>query len=444
MKPSNQLPIKVVIMLIDEVFDLKEKNQWIRQSLMAIVKSLMKSFKGDSVNRKIKEHIADVVSDEQVARYLKNYRKRMWPKGLLADEAQARSPATQQLTKLLAKTKLLALVSDEMRHLLGNDTSRRGLFNLFELFQHKQLNKRLLVLLVENLLVNLFHTTTPSAATAATNSPPPSSLGGGGGVPVNSASGKNASTIIAHSASTNNIAASGHRLVQHSQSSTFSIVGGKTQGTPPPPPSHLTSQQSQAASSLTSSPSLTGSFHTQVATPSTPSTLSIQSSPLSNRLHLSRSSRVKAEWRLNQHRRRLSLFKQPLDTGDSSGAHDNRTPTHLLLRLFDSSRPVGGPSEHQSQEQQDTDEKKKNNQSTPSSTSPSPPYHQQQQQQTPVAVSSTPITDSLQTPTGQADTASVNLKIRHKTTTPLASSPSSTSTSNKIPRSKSLFQEIQC
>lgn len=41
----------MIILLIDEIFDLKEKNQWLRQSLMAIVKSILKNFKGDSMNR---------------------------------------------------------------------------------------------------------------------------------------------------------------------------------------------------------------------------------------------------------------------------------------------------------------------------------------------------------------------------------------------------------
>lgn len=60
--------------MIDEVFDLKEKNQWFRQSLMTIVKSFVKNFKGDSMNRKIKDKIADYLGQESVAHYLKNFR----------------------------------------------------------------------------------------------------------------------------------------------------------------------------------------------------------------------------------------------------------------------------------------------------------------------------------------------------------------------------------
>ena len=73
-KQSNNFPVRVLLMLIDEIFDLKEKNQWIRQSLMAIVKTYMKNVRGDSMNKKIKEQIADLVSAEYLARYFKNFR----------------------------------------------------------------------------------------------------------------------------------------------------------------------------------------------------------------------------------------------------------------------------------------------------------------------------------------------------------------------------------
>ncbi len=114
MNNSNNLPVRVVLVLIDEIFDLKEKNQWIRQSLMSIVKSFMKNFKGDSMNKKIKEQIADYLNEEHLARYLKNFRKRIWPKGYLADALCERTKNMKEITKILAKTKLLATVSGKL------------------------------------------------------------------------------------------------------------------------------------------------------------------------------------------------------------------------------------------------------------------------------------------------------------------------------------------
>ena len=62
------------------------------------------------MNRKIKEQIADYLNEEHLARYFKNFRKRIWPKGLLADPGIERTENIKQLTKVLAKTKFLESV----------------------------------------------------------------------------------------------------------------------------------------------------------------------------------------------------------------------------------------------------------------------------------------------------------------------------------------------
>lgn len=144
------------MVLIDEIFDLKEKSQWFRQSLISILKGYIRNFKGNSVNKKIKEHIADYMSEESIARFIKRFRKRVWPKGVLADRAEPRSKSVVEITKVLTKTKLLSVVSDELRTILSSEITRQGLYNLFEMFQYKTLNKRFIYVVIENLFVSLF------------------------------------------------------------------------------------------------------------------------------------------------------------------------------------------------------------------------------------------------------------------------------------------------
>jgi hypothetical protein len=144
------------LVLIDEIFDLKEKSQWFRQSLISILKGYIRNFKGNSMNKKIKEHIADYMSEESLARFIKRFRKRIWPKGVLADKTDPRSKSVIEITKVLAKTKLLSLVSDELKTILSGEITRQGLHNLFDLFQYKALNKRFIYVIIENLFVSLF------------------------------------------------------------------------------------------------------------------------------------------------------------------------------------------------------------------------------------------------------------------------------------------------
>jgi hypothetical protein len=102
----------------------------------------------------------------------------MWPRGYLADAELERSKGVKEITKVLAKTILLSYVSDELRHILGADTTRRGIFDLFDLFQHETLNKRFLNLLIENLLVQFYptaHALGSSCQNGLITSPPASS-----------------------------------------------------------------------------------------------------------------------------------------------------------------------------------------------------------------------------------------------------------------------------
>lgn len=83
-------------------------------------------------------------------------RKRLWPRGVLATEQPERSKSDKEITKLLVKTKLIGLVSDELRHLLGTDTTRSGLFSIFDMLQHKSMNKRFMYILIEYFLQSFF------------------------------------------------------------------------------------------------------------------------------------------------------------------------------------------------------------------------------------------------------------------------------------------------
>ena len=51
---------------------------------------------------------------------------------------------------------LMMPLTDEMRTMMGTDSIRQGTFNVFNMFQHKQLNKRFLFVFLEGVLETLF------------------------------------------------------------------------------------------------------------------------------------------------------------------------------------------------------------------------------------------------------------------------------------------------
>ncbi|KAG9333163.1 hypothetical protein JZ751_013421 [Albula glossodonta] len=88
-----------------DMFDLKERNQWLRRNIKNLLQQLIRATYGDTINRKIVDHVDFMTAPEQVADYVKRF---------------------------------------------------RGTLRVFEMFQHQQLNRRLVYVLLEGLLETMF------------------------------------------------------------------------------------------------------------------------------------------------------------------------------------------------------------------------------------------------------------------------------------------------
>lgn len=83
-------------------------------------------------------------------------RQSLWPNGVKAETKPPRDPETKARTRVAAKVALLSCLSDELKHIIGSETTRLGLLRVFELFQRPVLNRRLLYVFLEGILENLF------------------------------------------------------------------------------------------------------------------------------------------------------------------------------------------------------------------------------------------------------------------------------------------------
>ncbi|XP_039592097.1 sorting nexin-13 isoform X2 [Polypterus senegalus] len=153
---NDNIPLRVMLLLMDEVFDLKERNQWLRRNIKNLLQQLIRATYGDTINRKIVEHVDFMTSPEQVADYVKRFRDAFWPNGILAETPPRRDKAIRMRTRVAAKTNLLGIMPDELKHIIGADTTRKGILRVFEMFQHNQLNRRLVYVFLEGFLETLF------------------------------------------------------------------------------------------------------------------------------------------------------------------------------------------------------------------------------------------------------------------------------------------------
>lgn len=83
----------------------------------------------------------------------------MWPEGdHFNPNPPLREDSTKLRTKLAAKIALFALLSDDLKHVVGSVTCNSGLLNFFQMLQNKKLNTRLLLVVMDHVLKEVFQT----------------------------------------------------------------------------------------------------------------------------------------------------------------------------------------------------------------------------------------------------------------------------------------------
>ncbi|KAM8841324.1 sorting nexin-13 isoform 3-T3 [Spinachia spinachia] len=153
---DDNIPLRVMLLLMDEVFDLKEKNQWLRRNIKNLLQQLIRATYGDTINRKIVDHVDYLTSPEQVADYVKKFRDSYWPNGILAETLPRRDKSIRMRTRIAAKTSLLGIMPDELKHIIGADTTRKGILRVFDMFQYQPMNRRLVYVFLEGFLETMF------------------------------------------------------------------------------------------------------------------------------------------------------------------------------------------------------------------------------------------------------------------------------------------------
>ncbi|CTQ86675.1 Sorting nexin-13 [Caenorhabditis elegans] len=151
---SENIPLRVLVLVVSEVFGA-QGSAWFRRQLVTVIKHIVTPF-GTSINKRIVDIVNWLTSEQQVGGYLNSFRESMWPNGELAAEYVEKPPELHHKTRLLAKTLMLSSLPDELRIILGANVSYKGINTISEAFQNKNLNRRLLYVLLERTLIKVF------------------------------------------------------------------------------------------------------------------------------------------------------------------------------------------------------------------------------------------------------------------------------------------------
>ncbi|XP_042214130.1 sorting nexin-13-like [Homarus americanus] len=149
---DENIPLRILLLLMDEVFDLRSKDQWFRRRIMLFLRQILKAMFGDIVNRRIVDYVAFITAPEQVADYIKTFKESFWPNGTLATPSTERDSNIKMRTRVAARTCMLASISDELKAILGSQTTARGVLGVYDTVQWTSLNKRLVYVLLEGII----------------------------------------------------------------------------------------------------------------------------------------------------------------------------------------------------------------------------------------------------------------------------------------------------
>ncbi|RUS75249.1 hypothetical protein EGW08_016984, partial [Elysia chlorotica] len=142
---------KPLYRLLWEVFELQGMFRWFRRSLMSFVEMTF----GRSIDRQLKATVDWLVSEQMLIYYTQIFKDSMFPDGELPTMPVSRSEEQKLECRMSAKTKLLENIPDNLKTLVGEDNARRGVIKIFEVLQHKNLNKHLVYNLIELFLMEL-------------------------------------------------------------------------------------------------------------------------------------------------------------------------------------------------------------------------------------------------------------------------------------------------
>uniref|UniRef100_A0A914I4D0 Sorting nexin-13 n=1 Tax=Globodera rostochiensis TaxID=31243 RepID=A0A914I4D0_GLORO len=154
----ESIPLRVLLLLVDEVFGLRAKNQWFRRRLVSLLRQFIHAAMGQSINRRIIDAVNWLTSEEQVAQYLAAFRDSFWADsgGGSSSLADHSPQLDSQKTRFLARFLMLSAVPEELRLFVGSSTVQSGVETVSEALQNRHLNRRLCYVVLERLLVTCF------------------------------------------------------------------------------------------------------------------------------------------------------------------------------------------------------------------------------------------------------------------------------------------------
>ncbi|KAJ1972535.1 phosphatidylinositol binding [Dimargaris xerosporica] len=158
-----ELLIETFFALLDEVFDLSDRKQWLRRKALTVLKQLLRQSYTSTVSSMFVETVAKHTKPTTVAAHMERLTESFWPNGIWYSTNPAGSPdepttATSELrsqeqkaaTQLEARVLFVSHMPDALQRMVGEYNGVLGMTRLFELLQHPELVRPIAIKLLDS------------------------------------------------------------------------------------------------------------------------------------------------------------------------------------------------------------------------------------------------------------------------------------------------------
>lgn len=152
---SGKIPfVRPISDLLMTIFDLGNSKSWLRgRALLVILQQLL----GSTIERTITQVVnTNIRLEEKIVDTIQIIKNLLFPDGKFRESPQVRTKMEQTTTRHEAMFILRSFMNETCSKLFGSRNSNRACDNIFELLQNDYLNKSLILMMFEQLVVELF------------------------------------------------------------------------------------------------------------------------------------------------------------------------------------------------------------------------------------------------------------------------------------------------
>ncbi|KHJ33675.1 putative intermediate filament protein [Erysiphe necator] len=146
--------IKPICDIFLEIFELNHGNNWLRGRAVVVV---LHQLLGGTIERKVRENIKGLFSEDSIVRYIALLRDSIWPDGELKTEKKPRTSAQKVKSKTEASFMLATLIPDLAASVVGRVNAQAASRRIFATLNNPRLNVHLIFTILDEILDIIFN-----------------------------------------------------------------------------------------------------------------------------------------------------------------------------------------------------------------------------------------------------------------------------------------------